>query len=109
MSLHDKILNIPCEVDEAKKAIYRIEYKNGHRDARHSAAELISTLTPQEWWSFAPWNYDIDSADKLNNTILLKDESGFVDAAFYFNSIWWRDDVTRFNNPIAWLPLPENK
>lgn len=40
MSLHDKILNIPCEVDKAKKAINRIEYKNGHRDARHMAAEL---------------------------------------------------------------------
>jgi len=40
MSLHDKILNIPCEVDKAKKTINRIEYKKGHRDARHRAAEL---------------------------------------------------------------------
>jgi hypothetical protein len=43
MSLHDKILNIPCEVDKAKKAINRIEYKNGHFDARHKAAELAIT------------------------------------------------------------------
>jgi hypothetical protein len=41
MSLHDKILNIPCEVDKAKKAMNRIEYQKGHRDARYSAAELV--------------------------------------------------------------------
>lgn len=40
MSLHDKIMNIPCEPDNAKKAINRIEYKKGHFDARHRAAEL---------------------------------------------------------------------
>lgn len=40
MTLHDKILNIPCEVDKTKKAINRLEYKNGHRDALSKAAEL---------------------------------------------------------------------
>ncbi|MGZ7118228.1 MAG: hypothetical protein ACXVH2_00815 [Methanobacterium sp.] len=42
MKLSDKILNIPCEPDKAKKAINRIEYKQGHHDARVKAAKLAT-------------------------------------------------------------------
>jgi len=36
MSLHNKIINLPC--DKTNKTH---DYLKGHRDARHSAAELI--------------------------------------------------------------------
>ena len=44
MSLHNDIMNIqvPAEIKD-QKAGDRIVYKNGHRDARHEAAELALT------------------------------------------------------------------
>jgi hypothetical protein len=41
MNLHNEIMNIPTEVDFADWSDHdRQSYKRGHRDARHSAAEL---------------------------------------------------------------------
>lgn len=37
MSLHNEIMNIPCK--HANREL-SIAYKTGHRDARHTAAEL---------------------------------------------------------------------
>lgn len=46
MSLHNKIMNIPCpyaitlaeEKEQPELALY---YRMGHKDARHSASELV--------------------------------------------------------------------
>lgn len=113
MSLHNKIINIPCEVDQAKKAINRIEYRKGHFDARHSAAELISNLTPQEFWSLAPWNYDIAKAP-TDKSILIKRKNGSVTKATNIDNKWSvRSAIdglfVEIKQAIAWLPLPENK
>lgn len=37
MKLHDKIMNLPSKHDNRQ---FAIAYKEGHRDARHAAAEL---------------------------------------------------------------------
>jgi hypothetical protein len=127
MTLHDKTLNIPCEVDQAKKAIYRIEYKNGHRDARHSAAELVSNITTKEFWSLAPWQ-EMEKAPKDMRILLRYDTPIFngiyvIGGKFNHNKYakrikpYWEHDMyrlsgvndTRAIQPIAWLPLPENK
>ena len=39
MSLHDKIMNIPTDVEDLSQ-MGRMLYKTGHRDARHAAAEM---------------------------------------------------------------------
>jgi hypothetical protein len=46
MALHNKIMNIPCpyaitlaeEKEQSELALY---YRMGHKDARHSAAEMV--------------------------------------------------------------------
>lgn len=42
MSLHDKITQLGCLPDRSwvQEPSYVLGYKNGHRDARHAAAEL---------------------------------------------------------------------
>lgn len=42
MNLHDNIMNIPCKRgdEDFKNSLSRLLYKEGHRDARHAAAEL---------------------------------------------------------------------
>jgi len=67
MSLHDKILNIPCEVDKAKKTINRIEYQKGHRDARHSAAELVIEYDEEMERLKRQLSYAHDTIEKLKN------------------------------------------
>ena len=43
MSLHDKIMNLQCNLCNANGVVGDIilSYKQGHRDARHAAAELV--------------------------------------------------------------------
>ncbi len=40
MSLHDDIMNIPAIRSRDKTASCTRAYKEGHRDARHAAAEM---------------------------------------------------------------------
>lgn len=42
MNLHDQIINLPCKREdwEFRNVFERQTYKEGHRDARHAAAEL---------------------------------------------------------------------
>lgn len=79
MSLHDKVMNIPCkyttevawdssDIDKAKNS-----YKEGHRDARHEAAEMaikidliILQLTEalahaQSWHRGDKWRNDYEN------------------------------------------------
>jgi ribosomal protein S13 len=42
MSLHNEIMNIEC------KKHHGINYRLGHKDARHAAAELALNLNPQQ-------------------------------------------------------------
>jgi hypothetical protein len=43
MSLHDKIMNLPCRVPDNRANSGVACYQQGHRDARHAAAELALT------------------------------------------------------------------
>lgn len=78
MSLHDKIMNIPCKYtrscfpDEAQL----LAYKEGHRDARHEAAEM--TLGIEEINAelvealenlLAEWNCQMSSYEPLQIAI----------------------------------------
>lgn len=74
MSLHNDIMNIPCEYtrscfrDEVQLSIY----KEGHRDARHEAAEMAlvqdeiieqlkgALLKAQQWHKGDKWRYDYE-------------------------------------------------
>ena len=42
MSLHNEIMNIPVQYSRSEfgKEVHYLHYSEGHRDARHSAAEL---------------------------------------------------------------------
>ena len=40
MNLHGQIMNIPAEPAKVNGSNYALSYKEGHRDARHAAAEL---------------------------------------------------------------------
>jgi hypothetical protein len=40
MTLHNKIMNIPCEPDRLAWTNNGLAYKQGHKSARHAAAEL---------------------------------------------------------------------
>lgn len=48
MSLHNEIMNLPCKVDAYTRLRHdtEIAYKEGHRDARHVAAELSLPYEP---------------------------------------------------------------
>lgn len=45
-TLQSEIMNIPAKRpdDEFAEATWRICYKEGHRDARHAAAELVAAF-----------------------------------------------------------------
>ncbi len=47
MILHNEIMNISARPDPDVTAIYKIAYKQGHRDARHAAAEMSLRLEAQ--------------------------------------------------------------
>lgn len=40
MNLHNQIMNLPCKETSFASRLQEAAYKFGHRDARHSAAEL---------------------------------------------------------------------
>lgn len=40
MSLHDEIMNIPCNAEKLDDGDNQLAYKLGHRDSRHAAAKL---------------------------------------------------------------------
>jgi hypothetical protein len=44
--LHAAIMNLPCEVPDTMNGSQAYDYKRGHRDARHAAAELVTTIRP---------------------------------------------------------------
>ncbi len=71
----------------------------------------VRPITPQEWWDFAPWNHDIDSAPNSGKNIFLKFKNGYVGEAYKCESgeFYLSAAQQRCNDPIAWLPLPENK
>lgn len=66
----------------------------------------LTPLTPQQWWEFAPWNYDMDSAPK-GEIVLLKDIDGGVYSDQFLNKQWL--GANSCQGPIAWLPLPESE
>jgi len=76
---------------------------------RHEAypIEYITPTTPQEWFAFAPWNYDMNSAPKDGTLILLKNSYNYVDIAYSYLRGWATTGDDYFNNPIAWLPLQD--
>lgn len=106
---------ILCKHNKTGQFILIEKYKNNVLIEKDSfgkwfGVDEVRPITPEEWWSFAPWNYDMDSADKSGKNILLKDESENVDTAAWGIDTWWSNTTgSRFYNPIAWLPLPENK
>ncbi|MGZ4968077.1 MAG: hypothetical protein ACXV8O_01560 [Methylobacter sp.] len=65
-------------------------------DANLYKADDLEPLTPQEWWQFAPWNYDMDIAPQ--GLLFLKYDNGHIDRGCA---------RTNIGRPIAWLPLPE--
>ncbi|MDP1772752.1 MAG: hypothetical protein Q8L15_10750 [Methylobacter sp.] len=70
----------------------------------------IKAVSPQEWWDFAPWNYDMDVCP-IGNLFLLLDD-GYVGEGY--KSANYVDHIMasaqeRVTNAIAWLPLQENK
>lgn len=67
------------------------------------------TLTPQEWWSFAPWDYDMDIAPKDGTHIAIKSDDSLFDIGYWSGYRWDNTHDFFIDNPIAWLPLPENK
>lgn len=94
---------------------------NGDNYDSYLKMQANKSLTPQEWWSLAPWNYDMDSAPKNTNQsakwedkthILLKDKNNNIQVSYwalcddYELGGYWYD--VNFN-PIAWIPLPEQK
>ncbi len=45
MDLHAQIMNLPCDMPDCKSTparLYVSGYQDGHKDARHAAAELAS-------------------------------------------------------------------
>lgn len=85
------------------------KYPNGNVSSKCGAmfpVDWLTPLTPQEWWEFAPWNYDMDSAPKDGDHILLKNIRR-VGVGYFYSEYWRSIDNSCFTNPIAWLPLPE--
>ncbi len=44
--LHQQVMNLPCEIPDPPKVFgprqsFEVGYREGHKDARHAAAELI--------------------------------------------------------------------
>jgi hypothetical protein len=46
LGLHAAIMNLPCNVPDTMNGSQAYDYKRGHRDARHAAAELVVTARP---------------------------------------------------------------
>jgi hypothetical protein len=46
LDLHAAIMNLPCRVPDTLNGSQAYDYKCGHRDARHAAAELVSAALP---------------------------------------------------------------
>lgn len=84
--------------------------------------------TPQQWWDLAPWNYDMDSAPKdarclLKYSFPVFNGINYVTGKFNDDKYaarpnpYWEHDLyrlsgvreTRSIQPVAWLPLPEQK
>lgn len=93
------------------------DYRGGIHHITHNTfitiegvVQTMSDLTPltaDEWWRLAPWNYDMDSAPK-DESVLLKNSNGRVSEVKFIVHFWW-DGHNEFTNPVAWLPLQENK
>ena len=48
MNLHNQIMNLQCDTSELPVGYgHDMAYKLGHRDARHAAAELVTTIERQ--------------------------------------------------------------
>ena len=57
------------------------------------------TLTPAEWWQFAPWQ-GMDSAPLRVKILMMYNDNAI--RLLYFDIATLDDDI----HPVKWLPLP---
>ena len=67
----------------------------------------MSNITPQQWWSLAPWQ-DMEVAPKDGTRVFFRRKNGnCCVGSFEFGE--FRNRSVIILQPIAWLPLPESK
>ena len=69
--------------------------------------DAVKPLTPQEWLDCAPWNYNMDNADRSKRLILNYKGKIIINAFYGING--WESGGVSYNEADAWLPLPDNK
>ena len=73
MSLHNDIMNIECDKNHMQEyPELRLHYKQGHRDARHAAAELVLKADVE----IAKLTKDFNELAAITNLILFHHERG---------------------------------
>ena len=68
-----------------------------------------SPLSAQEWWDFAPWNYDLNSAPIMIAMLIKFDDGQVLQAYQHTNGLSGLPGGRKKIGAVAWLPLPEFK
>lgn len=106
-ALHRDIMNLRCEYVGKQPSPHRLGYREGFRDARHAAAELVAALPPGDAPPSCQWR-EIASAPQ-GTLILLCSMTATELCESYF--VDWLVDGRLCSRkhtakPTHWMPLP---
>jgi hypothetical protein len=110
--LYGAIVNIRCDASKYSDVDARIAYKEGHRDARHAAADLVREFSSQDGVSsqYIPNNFTTHRSawrDAITECINVETAKGNHDQAAY-----WEHELAAYDRSFARLldnPEPNNK
>jgi len=85
--LHDAIMRTQCDVEKCSSKDWVTAYKEGHRDARHAAAELVAASVQQD-------RQDAERLDWLAAEYAVVEEIGGNRYRIYWpDGGWWQQEM----------------
>jgi hypothetical protein len=115
VDLHNAIMNLPCKRTMSHFAgrDEMLAYKEGHRDARHAAAELAIAPASQEGAHAAQWISVDERLPEYGQSVLAlywpyknRANPQAVTSAEYIDGQFFLNDGEQMHYPSHWMPLP---